>query len=84
MRRTSSQALPCPTLHEGIAVDVVGYIGQRAGVSELERLSLILRALAEGEVPDTEEVLVHHQRGVVLVRLAVAVLPLDIGKFVNW
>ena len=56
------------------------YIGQRAGVSELERLSLILRALAEGEVPDTEEVLVHHQRGVVLVGLAVAVLPLDVGE----
>ena len=31
-------------------------------------------------MPDTEEVLVHHQRGVVLVRLAVAVLPLDIGE----
>ena len=69
-----------PTLHEGIAVDVVRYISQCAGVSELERLSLILRALAEGEVPDTEEVLVHHQRGVVLVRLAVAILPLDVGE----
>ena len=30
-----------PTLHEGIAVDVVRHVGQRAGVSELERLSLI-------------------------------------------
>ena len=56
------------------------YVGQRTGVGELERLSLILRALAEGEVPDTEEVLVHHQRGVVLVGLTVAVLPLDIGE----